>query len=194
MNTENLEQLSQFLQEEIYLIPEDREKVLQEIKATPKAKPIQNQIQAVENSTEVSSSMVEESFSQIEPDPIPVKGNFSKGILLVHEESELNSDLMDMLVKMINACGHSMSEIGLVSSESLENRTMDEFLALNAHIVLKFGRIKHLINALPAHPYEVFSEDETEYLFADSLSMIAEDKKLKRDLWQALQKLFKLTT
>ena len=101
---------------------------------------------------------------------------------------------MDMLVKMLNACGHSMSEVGLLAAENLENRSLEEFKALNAHVVLKFGRIKHPINQLPINSYEIHTEEETEYLFADALTSIAEDKGLKRQLWGALQLLFNLST
>jgi hypothetical protein len=126
--------------------------------------------------------------------PIPIKGNFSKGILVIHEEANLNAEVMDMLVKMLNACGHSMSEVGLLAAENLENRSLEEFKALNAHVVLKFGRIKHPINQLPINSYEIHTEEDTEYLFADALSSISEDKGLKRQLWGALQLLFNLST
>jgi hypothetical protein len=127
-------------------------------------------------------------------EPIPIKGNFSKGILVIHEEANLNAEVMDMLVKMLNACGHSMSEVGLLAAENLENRSLEEFKALNAHVVLKFGRIKHPINQLPISSYEIHTEEETEYLFADALTSISEDKGLKRQLWTSLQLLFNLST
>jgi hypothetical protein len=127
-------------------------------------------------------------------EPILIKGNFSKGILVIHEEANLNAEVMDMLVKMLNACGHSMSEVGLLAAENLENRSLEEFKALNAHVVLKFGRIKHPINQLPISSYEIHTEEETEYLFADALTSISEDKALKRQLWGALQLLFNLST
>jgi hypothetical protein len=113
---------------------------------------------------------------------------------VIHEETNLNPEVMDMLVKMLNACGHSMSEVGLLSAENLENRSMEDFKALNAHVVLKFGRIKHPINHLPISSYEIHTEEETEYLFADALTSISEDKGLKRQLWAALQLLFNLST
>jgi hypothetical protein len=65
---------------------------------------------------------------------------------------------------------------------------------LNAHVILKFGRIKHPVNAIQAMPYEVHAEEETEYLFADALSVIAEDVHLKKKLWKSLQILFNLST
>ncbi|RIW15759.1 hypothetical protein D0X99_10065 [Algoriphagus lacus] len=207
MEKESLEELKSLIEEEIYLIPEDRKAILAQLEGIPTAnldvKPIPEAITPVEHQPQKESVVIPVSSSQPEPqsiveellvEPIKIRGNFSKGVLILHEEGELSAEVMDMLVKMINACGHSMNEVGLVASESLEGRSMEDFLALNSHTVLKFGRIKHPINALPAPSYEVFAENETEYLFADSLTMIAEDKNLKKKLWTSLQVLFNLTS
>lgn len=199
MEHDSLENLKAFLEEELYLIPEDLRKLEEELQGAES--PIQIPMLSPEN-TSLSSDPeakedtvdLEELKEEIKPDPIPVSGNFSKGILILHEESELGPEVLDMLVKMINACGHSMNEVGMISSENLENRSLEEFQALNAHVVLKFGRIKHPINAIPANPYEIYSEEETEYLFADALSVIAEDKPLKIKLWKSLQILFNLSS
>src|SRR5690606_17568375 len=95
-------------------------------------------------------------------------------------------------VKMINAVGHSMSEVGLLSSQELEGRSLAELYDLNAHIVLKFGRLKHPINSLPASDYQIHMEGETEYLFADSLTIISENNVLKGKLWNTLKVLFNI--
>lgn len=175
MENDSIEELQSLITEEIYLIPEDRKAILAQL----------------EGKTEVAQEVIS---SEPVVEPIPVRGNFSKGVLVLHEENELPTEVMDMLVNMIKAVGHSMNEVGMVSSESLENRSMEEFQALNAHVVLKFGKIKHPINALFDQLYEIHSEVETEYLFADSLSMIFDDKKLKVKLWNSLQILFNLSS
>ncbi|OYX18996.1 MAG: hypothetical protein B7Z16_08190 [Algoriphagus sp. 32-45-6] len=180
MENESLEELQHFLPEEIYLTPEDRKSVLASLEAGHKS--VQK--------TEIPALEEEE---EVKPEPIAVQGTFAKGILILHEENELSPEVMDMLVKMITAVGHSMSDVGLLNSEKLENRSMEDFQAINAHVVLKFGRIKHPINALPASPYEVYSDEGTEYLFADALSVISETKELKRKLWNSLQVVFNLT-
>lgn len=124
--------------------------------------------------------------------PLLVRGKFEKGILVLHEEQELQPEVLQMLVNMVNAVGHSMNEIGLLSSKELEGRTLTELYDLNAHIVLKFGRLKHQINALPASDYHIHTEGETEYLFADSLTTISEDNVLKAKLWNTLKILFNI--
>lgn len=205
MEKDSLAELQSLIEDVIYLIPEDRAAIRSQLQSKapetlptdprpiPTAQP-QPSAEAPSLGRIKPELRPEPVVEEVLQEPIPVRGNFSKGVLIVHEETELNAEVMDMLVKMINACGHSMTEVGLVASENLEGRSMEDFMALNAHSVLKFGRIKHPINALPASPYEIFAENETEYLFADSLSMISEDKNLKKKLWTSLQVLFNLSS
>ncbi len=199
MENDSLEFIQTFLEDSIFLLPEDRKKIEQSLFGTAENL-VAKETAEVEKSTDLSaatpevSNLPEEIQSVPALEPIQVRGNFTKGILVLHEESNLNSEVMDMLVKMLNACGHSMTEVGLLAAESLENRSMEDFQALNAHVVLKFGRVKHPINQLPITPYEIHTEGETEYLFADALTSISEDKTLKRQLWTTLQLLFNLST
>jgi hypothetical protein len=199
MENDSLESLQTFLEDSIFLLPEDQKKIEQSLFGTSESQG-GNETDIVEKSADLNaetpekSNLPEEVQSAPISDPIQVRGNFTKGILVVHEESSLNSEVMDMLVKMLNACGHSMTEVGLLAAESLENRSMEDFQALNAHVVLKFGRVKHPLNQLPVTPYEIHTEGETEYLFADALTSISEDKTLKRQLWTTLQLLFNLST
>ena len=198
MDTMSFEELSSFLQEDIFLIPEEKSLYAEgRVKEAPQVKEEREKLQTLEPT--IASPKIENTPEQvieeeIAPEPIQVRGNFTKGILVLHEESELLPEVMEMLVKMINACGHSMNEIGLLSSEALGNRSMEDFMALNAHTVLKFGRIKHPINAFPAQLYEIHSEEETEFLFADSLTVISEDRELKSKLWKSLKVLFNITS
>ncbi len=199
MENDSLEFVQTFLEDSIFLLPEDRKKIEQSLFGTSEDL-VAKETAEVEKSTDLSAATSEVSNSPEEIqsvpalEPIQVRGNFTKGILVLHEESNLNSEVMDMLVKMLHACGHSMTEVGLLAAESLENRSMEDFQALNAHVVLKFGRVKHPINQLPITPYEIHTEGETEYLFADALTSISEDKTLKRQLWTTLQLLFNLST
>ncbi len=199
MENDSLEFIQTFLEDSIFLLPEDRKKIEQSLFGTAENL-VAKETAEVEKSTDLSaatpevSNLPEEIQSVPALEPIQVRGNFTKGILVLHEESNLNSEVMDMLVKMLHACGHSMTEVGLLAAESLENRSMEDFQALNAHVVLKFGRVKHPINQLPITPYEIHTEGETEYLFADALTSISEDKTLKRQLWTTLQLLFNLST
>jgi hypothetical protein len=193
MENESLATLQSFLDEPLFLLPEDRLTLEAELFPTNSNSHVfseETQLTSIETTGPVSAP----SPTDFIPVPLTVQGNFTKGILILHEEAELNPEVMDMLVKMLNACGHSMNEVGMLSSEKLQNSSMEDFQALNAHMVLKFGRIKHPVNHLPFAAYDIHTEEETEYLFADSLTSISEDKLLKRKLWTALQLLFNLST
>jgi hypothetical protein len=200
MENDSLESLSAFLEEPIFLLEEDQKSIAAALQVSvgSEAAPAEVLNTSISSNENVATDTLRPTDQEIKleavEEPIHIKGNFSKGILVIHEEANLNAEVMDMLVKMLNACGHSMSEVGLLAAENLENRSLEEFKALNAHVVLKFGRIKHPINQLPINSYEIHTEEETEYLFADALTSIAEDKGLKRQLWGALQLLFNLST
>ena len=198
MENDSLESLSAFLEEPIFLLEEDQKSIAAALQVSigSEIAPAEVRNTSISSRENVDTDTPTDQEIKLEAveEPIPIKGNFSKGILVIHEEANLNAEVMDMLVKMLNACGHSMSEVGLLAAENLENRSLEEFKALNAHVVLKFGRIKHPINQLPINSYEIHTEEETEYLFADALTSIAEDKGLKRQLWGTLQLLFNLST
>jgi hypothetical protein len=198
MENDSLESLSAFLEEPIFLLEADQKNIAAALQVSVGSEiaPAEVRNTSISSNENVATDSPTDQEIKLEAaeEPIPIKGNFSKGILVIHEEANLNAEVMDMLVKMLNACGHSMSEVGLLAAENLENRSLEEFKALNAHVVLKFGRIKHPINQLPINSYEIHTEEETEYLFADALTSIAEDKGLKRQLWGALQLLFNLST
>ncbi len=199
MENDSLEFLSAFLEEPIFLLEADQKNIAASLQISVGSEAALAEVlnTSISSSVNVATDTITPTDQEIKLEAaeelIPIKGNFSKGILVIHEEANLNAEVMDMLVKMLNACGHSMSEVGLLAAENLENRSLEEFKALNAHVVLKFGRIKHPINQLPINSYEIHTEEDTEYLFADALTSISEDKGLKRQLWGALQLLFNLS-
>lgn len=193
MENLSLQELQFFLEEDLFLLPEDAKKLKDQQPISDQTSSLEAPNHSVKEAEETyESTPSNPELTKEDLPPIQVKGNFTKGLLIVHEEDDLSEEVMNMLVKMINAVGHSMNEVGLVSSSILENRTLEEFEALNAHIILKFGKIKHPVNSVPAIPYEVFTDQETQYLFADALGQISEDNTMKRKLWNALQILFNI--
>jgi hypothetical protein len=194
MENESLANLQSFIDEPLFLLPEDRRTLEAALFGTDTSLETSIEKQEIDLPNELEAIATAPSATDFTPEPLIVQGNFTKGILILHEETKLNEEVMDMLVKMLNACGHSMNEVGMLSSEKIQNSSMEDFQGLNAHVVLKFGRIKHPVNNLPFAAYDIHTEGETEYLFADALSTIAEDKQLKRKLWTALQLLFNLST
>ena len=196
MEEMNIQQLQHILTEDLFLIKEEftagsvSKKIAPQDPNTLVTAPLQKK------EPDPIQSIVQEPSAEdlvIAKDPIQIKGNFENGVLILHEEEELASEVMEMMVKMIQAVNHSMNEVGMISSKNLEGRSLEDFTDLNAHKVLKFGRIKHPINALPALEYSIYTEEETEFLFADSLTVIAEDRDLKVKLWNSLKILFNIS-
>ncbi|WP_297334957.1 hypothetical protein [Algoriphagus sp.] len=189
MEKSSLETLQFILTENIFLIKKEIPKILKDIQETD----LQSNEFQEPNTNQIASSADELNQKEAQvPDPIQVLGKFEKGILILHEEETLNEEVMDLLVKILQAVGHSLNSVGMVSSKALTGQTLADFHALNAHTVIKFGRIQHPINSLPINNYQIHTEEETEYLFADSLSQIAENKALKAKLWNNLKILFNL--
>jgi len=188
MEKENLNELSSLLTEEIYFLPEEFNEAPQEEKEENRPAP---SISSVEEPK--IKSLKTGKTEDLKPEPIKVRGDFSQQVLVLHEESELTEDALELLSKILGAVNHSMSDIGLLSSEELEGRSLEDFKEIGAHKIIRFGRIKHPINAIPAPEYQVHSDEETEFLFADALTVIKDDNSLKRKLWGALQVLFHVT-
>lgn len=189
MEKSTLDQLQYFLTEDLFLIKEDIPSLLNQ---TDSNHTYSDKIQEATQTEEAIENMPSAVEEPVSPEPIPVRGQFEKGILILHEEDQLSEEIMELLSKILQAVGLSMNSVGLLSSEGLLGRSLEEFNALNAHTVIKFGRIQHPINSLPINTYHVHTEEETEYLFADSLSQIAENKELKSKLWNNLKILFNL--
>lgn len=190
MENESLHSLKLLFGEDIYLLPEEIDLILGQDKKEPEIS-----IEVTDSSPSPYSSETEEPeekevFEVREATPPIVRGNFGKGIVVLHEEEELNEEMLDLLSKMISAVSHSMSDVGLLNSRELEGKSLEDFYAINAHKVIKFGKIAHPINALPIPDYQVKTEEETEFLFANSLTQISMDRSLKKKLWESLKTLF----
>ncbi len=188
MESENLNDLSSLITEEIYFIPGEFETKAETKKTTDS---IKEESVVAEPALEAPIKKSEE--PEVAKEPIQIRGEFAQQVLVLHEEDELPQEALDLLSKILGAVNHSMADVALLSSAELEGRTMEEFKEIGAHKIIRFGRIKHAINATPAPEYQVHSDEETEFLFVDALTQIKDDNTLKRKLWTALQVLFNVT-
>ncbi|MHA7128555.1 hypothetical protein [Algoriphagus namhaensis] len=188
MENNPLVELAEVITEDLYFLPEDY------MAPQPSTSEIKQETSPPHKTTEQPT--VDSAAEEQAPEPkapIQVKGAFKQRILVIHEEQELANEVLELLSNILKAVNHSMSDVGLISSYDLSDRSMEDLYELNAHKIIKFGRIKHSVNAVPAQDYQVHSDGETEYLFADALTTIQEDKALKGKLWKALQNLFNIT-
>jgi len=189
MENMSIQELQHIITEELFFFEKDPKADLEKQDTNPSTK--KEKPKTLPKTVHIEGAIPPK--EELKSEPLLVRGKFEKGILVLHEEQELKPEVLEMLGNMVNAVGHSMNEIGLLSSKELEGRTLTELYDLNAHIVLKFGRLNHQINALPASDYHIHTEGETEYLFADSLSTISEDNVLKAKLWNTLKILFNIS-
>jgi hypothetical protein len=170
MENMSIHHLGLFLDNEIYLLPEEKDQLLKAANSP-----------ALE---EIPSSS--ETESEEEPISLLYEGGFEKGILVIYEGKTLESNLSEYLFKILGAVSCSLKDIALASSENTELTTM-------ANKIIIFGKVRHDLMMSVRKTYEVHQEDEIEYLFADDLSQIAESLDLRKALWKALQILFNIT-
>lgn len=123
---------------------------------------------------------------------IAYEGGFEKGILVVHDESELRKELHEMLFNLFGALQCSLKDIALVRSADLEGLPMESLLDLAPSKVVVFGLVRHDLMAFQKNKYETIQEEGIEYLFADSLSLMSENKELKKQLWKEIQVMFNI--
>lgn len=182
----NLQHLSLFIEEAIYLIPGD-------VVNIPTAKEDPNLTTAQEtalNYTTVIDSVIaqeEESRAVLE---INYKGNFEKGVLVIHEDAALSLELQELLFKILGAVGCSLKDIALVSKADLEVTDMNSIQSLNPSKIILFGTFAHDLMHYRQELYKIHVEDGMEFLFADGLDAIQTNVSLKKSLWNQLQILF----
>ncbi len=179
MENQNLHHLSLFLDQAIYLLPED-------------TKVLNSQYYAEDLNESIVSepTVLEEEEEKLE---LTYQGGFEKGILVVFEGKELEKELHDLLFNILNAVNCSLKDVALCSDMSLNLVAPDYLLNMSPNKIIVFGNIHHDIIGLKKKNYIILQEEGTEYLFADDLKTIAENKTLKRALWTELQILFNIT-
>lgn len=176
MEKMNLQLLSLFLDKEIYLVPGEK-----------------HDFPEIQNSIALPSGITEESSEGLDELPaIEFEGGFEKGILVVHEETELRPELREMLFNLFGALHCSLKDMALVTAHHLEGLPMESVTSLGPSKVIVFGLVRHDLMSFQKNKYEIVQEDGIEYLFADSLGAIAESKELKKSLWKEIQVLFNI--
>lgn len=177
MENMTIHELGMILDNEIYVLPEEKNQLLTFV-TLPKL--------------EENSLYQEEEFGE-EPVQLEYEGGFEKGILVIYEGKSLESSLSDYLFKIFGAVSCSLKDIALANSEDTELTTMSSITALNPNKIIVFGKVRHEIMMSVKKTYEVHQEEEIEYLFADDLKQISESLDLRKALWKELQVLFNIT-
>lgn len=124
MEKSTLGQLQYILTEDLFLVKEDIPDLIGQTEKNRTQSTESKEYLSENVESEDTTSIVEE---PINPEPIPVKGQFEKGILILHEEDQLSDEIMELLSKILQAVGLSMNSVGLLSSEGLSGRSLEEF-------------------------------------------------------------------
>ncbi|MCL6260279.1 hypothetical protein M3O96_14350 [Aquiflexum sp. TKW24L] len=177
MENMSIHHLGLFLDNEIYLLPEEKNQLLKSTNSLA--------LDEIPSSSEIES--------EEEPIPLLYEGGFEKGILVIYEGKSLDSNLSEYLFKILGAVSCSLKDIALANSENTELTSMASIIALSPNKIIVFGKVRHELMMSVKKTYEVHQEDEIEYLFADDLSQIAESLELRKALWKELQILFNIT-
>ncbi|MFB9212151.1 hypothetical protein ACFFUR_10055 [Echinicola jeungdonensis] len=197
----DLNSLKLFLEEELVLIPSE----LKEIQLAQKLKKQfegqeedeeDNIISEMGSSSQVASNgnlMEQEERAYLEKNQkLQYEGEIEKGLLIIYQGKQLDNNIREFLFKILGAISFSLKDIALVSSESLSIAQDNSIEQLDPHKVIVFGKINHTIAGLNTAFYEIITEGEREFLFADDLVAIFEDETLKRKLWKILQVFFNI--
>lgn len=177
MENQSLYHLGMFLDQDIYLLPEEKSQIL--------SKSPQNEVELETESL---------AFDEEEAPVLEYEGGFEKGILVIFEGKELEKEFQDLLLKILNAVNCSLKDIALCSDMSLNLVNHDYLQEMNPNKIIVFGNIHHDLMGLKKKNYKIQHEEDTEYLFADDLKLIAQEVSLKKALWAELQVLFNITS
>lgn len=176
MENMGIHELGLILDQEIYILPEEK-----------------NQLLTILMSSNLEENPISQEEFEEEPVLLEYEGGFEKGILVIYEGKSLESSLSDYLFKILGAVACSLKDIALANSKNTEMTTMASITALNPNKIIVFGKVRHEIMMSVKKSYEVHQEDEIEFLFADDLKQISESLDLRKSLWKELQVLFNIT-
>ncbi len=101
-----------------------------------------------------------------------------------------------LLNKILEAVSLKPVQVSIVNLSEFSNRisARANIRFENAKVIFFTGKIPLLIKSADIkNRYEVIEEANSEFLLADPLEIIDQDKNLKKMLWDVLQQLFPLT-
>lgn len=196
----NLNSLKLFLDEDLVLIPSELKEILLAEKLKKQFEgqeeedeELMDEVEKPMNSTPNSQLLEEEEPAYEEENhELLYEGEFKKGLLVIYQGNQLDKVYREFLLKILGAISYSLKDIALASSEAISSAHQKSIDHLDPHKIIVFGKINHPIAGLNTELYEITTEGEREYLFANDLGAIFEEETLKRKLWNILQVFFNI--
>ena len=125
---------------------------------------------------------------------IPLSGNYTNKVLVLHDMANGLEGKPEhtLLQKIMQAVKVSLESIGIINVHEWEEASLEQAIAqLQPQAIICFGE-QNMPNhqALPSL-YELGNINGCQILRADSLSLVNSDVEKKKQLWTALQLMFK---
>lgn len=181
MENLSIHHLAMFMDNEIFLLPEDEIIVAEKDSIPSTYQTPKEELSIVEEDSESSTINLQ------------YEGGFEKGVLVVYQGDSLNADLHQFLFKILNAVGCSLKDIALTSANAFESTSLSDIMTMNPNKIIIFGNFRHDVMMQKKSNYEIINHEGIEYLFADDLKILFENIILKKSLWNELQVLFNIT-
>ena len=143
------------------------------------------------------NSLVETSAAVLlEKRPIKYLGNNQKKVLVIVFHASvpfLPDQELSFLTNVLAACKMSISDIGIINFNGIDETELQNCIELDASNVILFG-VEPLEIGLPINfpAFQLQAFNNRTYLKAPTLSEIERDKGLKGSLWNSLKALFKI--
>ncbi len=137
----------------------------------------------------LDKSISPDSTKTVEDNPlsepiIQYRGGFDKKVLILIQDvskEQIKSEEEEFLLKIMGAVNLDLADIAILNIEEVTN-WQD---LMDPDMVIGFG-----LKSSPIALYELHKLNECTHFYADSLSVIAENIGLKRQLWEGLKKMY----
>ena len=109
-------------------------------------------------------------------------GNLKK--VLVVYQSEWSVADKELIVKILAAVKLTLNDVVLLQMDKQKTGNLESYIEFfESKFVLAFG-------LKASNLYQIEKEENQAFLYADSVPVLSQDNTKKRDLWQALKKMF----
>ena len=124
---------------------------------------------------------IKEDFTTV-PD-LEFEGDNLKKMLVVYQNEWSVAD-KELIIKILAAVKLTLGDVVLLQMDKQKTGDLESYIEFfESKFVLAFGlRTSNL--------YQIQEEENQTYLYADSVPVLSQDNTKKRDLWQALKKIF----
>lgn len=191
--------LSNFYNEEIYVVKEDQQKKIDNIREKPIKPEFENNSEAktanIPSGIDISTKLPD----LIEPDKhkspkIDFKGDNTKDLLVLvgtSSSEDISTDDEQFLNKILHAIGIGIEEIALVNIGAQKIKSITQLDIINfSHLICFTTDTPDFLSGDKTELYGIFKLYGKTILLCHELKEIAADKNKKVRLWQQLKQLF----